>query len=247
MLQILAKYHSDWIKVAQAYNAKAFAEDIVQEMYIKVIPHLDKCIVKGKPNKAYIYTIIRNLCLDLHRKSVDKVEIIDNLLEDESKEFDEVDVIDEVLISNQEALKLIEETSIEFFCWVTNKNNFAINKKHKKISLFRRYLKKTKEERKFFTLDVFDFWIKKYAFFIKGRYEEKKNKKNSYFVIYKKTPFDEQSWYDNVLFEMYLHEKSYRKVEELTGISFVSIHRSIWAVKERLKNKAKDLEIQSKR
>jgi RNA polymerase sigma factor (sigma-70 family) len=155
MLKILATYHSDWIKVAQAYNAKAFAEDIVQEMYIKVIPHLDKCIVKGKPNKAYIYTIIRNLCLDLHRKSVDKVEIIDNLLEDEVKEFDEVDVIDEVL------------------------------------------------------KDV--------------------------------------HWYDKQLFQLYLIHNSCRKLEELTGINYMAIHRSIWHVKSKLKNKAKDLETQSKR
>ena len=61
--------HRHWIKVVEGFGEKQYAQDIVQEAYIKVIS-LNKEI-----NFAYFYFTLRSLTMDLHRKKVDKIEI----------------------------------------------------------------------------------------------------------------------------------------------------------------------------
>lgn len=97
MLDKLAKHHNEWVKIAEIYNANHYAEDIVQEMYIKIVPHIDKCFNGEKLNKSYIYLTIKNLCLDLHRKKVHKVQIVDDILEDTFEIEEPKDVVNEVL------------------------------------------------------------------------------------------------------------------------------------------------------
>jgi DNA-directed RNA polymerase specialized sigma24 family protein len=66
MDDIYAK-HKHWIKVVEGFGEKNYAEDIVQEAYIKL---------HGKQiNFAYFYFTLRSLTMDLHRKKVDKIEI----------------------------------------------------------------------------------------------------------------------------------------------------------------------------
>jgi RNA polymerase sigma factor (sigma-70 family) len=63
VLEELAKYHAEWVRMAKMY-VKDVAEDIVQEMYLKINRWGYKCIKRGEVQKAYIFTIIRGLCLD---------------------------------------------------------------------------------------------------------------------------------------------------------------------------------------
>jgi DNA-directed RNA polymerase specialized sigma24 family protein len=59
--------HKHWIKIVEGFGEKNYAEDIVQEAYIRV---------HGKTiNEAYFYFTLRSLTMDLHRKKVDKIEI----------------------------------------------------------------------------------------------------------------------------------------------------------------------------
>lgn len=59
--------HKHWIKIVEGFGEKNYAEDIVQEAYIKL---------HGKDiNEAYFYFTLRSLTMDLHRKKVDKIEI----------------------------------------------------------------------------------------------------------------------------------------------------------------------------
>jgi len=59
--------HRHWIKIVEGFGEKNYAEDIVQEAYIRV---------HGKAiNEAYFYFTLRSLTMDLHRKKVDKIEI----------------------------------------------------------------------------------------------------------------------------------------------------------------------------
>lgn len=79
MLNLIAKEHSKWIEVAKLFGIKDFAEDIVQEMYLKV--HKSK-IVSERNYKGYVYMIIRNLCYDYHRNTYYNIEIDQNITPD---------------------------------------------------------------------------------------------------------------------------------------------------------------------
>ena len=68
-LKQITDRHKHWIKVVENFGEKEYAQDIVQEAYIKVI-NLNKEI-----NFAYFYFTLRSLTMDLHRKKVDKIEI----------------------------------------------------------------------------------------------------------------------------------------------------------------------------
>jgi RNA polymerase sigma factor (sigma-70 family) len=68
MLEKLAENHKKWVQIA--YNlckCKDYAQDIVQDMYIKVI-ELDKEVDNG-----YIYSIIRSIFIDAKRKQKEYV------------------------------------------------------------------------------------------------------------------------------------------------------------------------------
>jgi DNA-directed RNA polymerase specialized sigma24 family protein len=68
-IKLITDKHKHWIKVVEGFGEKQYAQDIVQEAYIKVIG-LNKEI-----NFAYFYFTLRSLTMDLHRKKVDKIEI----------------------------------------------------------------------------------------------------------------------------------------------------------------------------
>ena len=79
MLTEIAKYHDDWLRFAKLFTSM-YAEDMVQEMYIKasaVSP--SKYTTKKGINKNFFFTIIKNLCVDYHRakEKVVKVDFID--------------------------------------------------------------------------------------------------------------------------------------------------------------------------
>jgi DNA-directed RNA polymerase specialized sigma24 family protein len=68
MLEKLAENHKKWVQIA--YNlckCKDYAQDIVQDMYIKVI-ELEKEVDDG-----YIYFIIRSIFIDAKRKQKENV------------------------------------------------------------------------------------------------------------------------------------------------------------------------------
>lgn len=69
LINILAKNHKEWVSIVERFGEHTFAEDIVQEMYLKVIRrnHFDKCIINGKVNRSYVYMILRTLHGDFDR------------------------------------------------------------------------------------------------------------------------------------------------------------------------------------
>ena len=80
VLNLIANKHKDWIKVVQSFGCnKDTAEDLVQEMYIKI----SLLIAKGtdimynneEVNHFYIFRTLRTLFLDLIRKE-NKVTLI---------------------------------------------------------------------------------------------------------------------------------------------------------------------------
>jgi len=77
--------HKHWVSIVKKFGEVNYAEDVVQEAYIKVY---------GKEiNEAYFYYTLRSLTMDLHSKKVNKVEITReieySLREDESNDLAE--------------------------------------------------------------------------------------------------------------------------------------------------------------
>ena len=73
VILLLAKKHKTWIDVVSSFGcSKNIAEDIVQEMYIKVLPKiemgLDIVYYDNDINYYYIFKVLKTLYIDLKRK-----------------------------------------------------------------------------------------------------------------------------------------------------------------------------------
>jgi len=60
-LKEIFKQHKRWINIVKQLGINDYAEDIVQEAYLK-------CLEKKSINEAYFYLTLRSLAFDLHRK-----------------------------------------------------------------------------------------------------------------------------------------------------------------------------------
>ena len=70
-LKEVAKFHADYLRIVQSYGEDFYAEDIVQEMYIRLHKYADreKVIQKnGTLNRAYIHFTLRNIFKDLTKE-----------------------------------------------------------------------------------------------------------------------------------------------------------------------------------
>lgn len=66
-LEHIYQKHNHWIQIVKRFGIINYAEDIVQEAYIKV---------QGKEiNEAYFYFILQSMSMDLHRKKVVKISL----------------------------------------------------------------------------------------------------------------------------------------------------------------------------
>lgn len=75
MINEVLKYHKDWLRVSFSFtNNLEDAEDIVQEMYLKIFVKsqnntLNNIRYKDTINKYFIYKMLKNMCIDKIRKS----------------------------------------------------------------------------------------------------------------------------------------------------------------------------------
>ena len=67
----LTDKHQDWINIVKSFGVKDYAEDVVQEMYVRVL----KYIRGGKDlsydddiNYFYIYQMLRHMCINMKIK-----------------------------------------------------------------------------------------------------------------------------------------------------------------------------------
>ena len=70
-LKKVAEHHEDYLEVVKSFGEQFLAEDIVQEMYIKLHKYCteEKIIRKdGEVNRIYVYFVLRNLFLDYQKE-----------------------------------------------------------------------------------------------------------------------------------------------------------------------------------
>lgn len=101
MLDKLAKYHSEWLKILYSFGCGYDdANDIVQDMYLKInrLIELDKIAYNDSINKYYIYTTLKNLYIDRIKQNAKSVEYLDiNSEEDEPYNEDKSEAMDRIL------------------------------------------------------------------------------------------------------------------------------------------------------
>lgn len=68
-LSEVAKRHKDWVALVESFGERDIAEDIVQDMYLKIEP-------KEEVNDGYIYLTLRSITLN-HFKDNNKMRKID--------------------------------------------------------------------------------------------------------------------------------------------------------------------------
>ena len=73
VLDIIATQHQKWINIVRSFGMHNYAEDIVQNMYIKIHKwngKYDASIMYNETeiNEYFIFKVLRNLFLDYHRK-----------------------------------------------------------------------------------------------------------------------------------------------------------------------------------
>ena len=61
-LTILSKYHKEWLNIVRLFCDNEFAEDIVQDVYLKVhqYDYYEKILIDGEPNRALMWILLRN-------------------------------------------------------------------------------------------------------------------------------------------------------------------------------------------
>jgi RNA polymerase sigma factor (sigma-70 family) len=90
-LKEICKQHQRWINTVKQFGITDFAEDVVQEAYLK-------CLEKETVNEAYFYLTLRSLSIDLHRKQKQIIKV----------SIDEVNIITEIEEHN-EVLNLVND------------------------------------------------------------------------------------------------------------------------------------------
>ena len=98
-LEKIAEKHDDWHRIVISFGCKeSIAEDIVQEMYIRIHTYITRGVdisYDDDVNHMYIYRTLRSLYIELHRKEKNIIKTnIDNLAEyiDENESLTKGDV-----------------------------------------------------------------------------------------------------------------------------------------------------------
>ena len=67
MLNKVAQRHNDWVRMVQSFGEVQYAEDIVQEMYLKLHRYIENETLKEETVNTYVWLILRSLFIDLKR------------------------------------------------------------------------------------------------------------------------------------------------------------------------------------
>jgi DNA-directed RNA polymerase specialized sigma24 family protein len=65
-LNKVAKHHKYFVNVVEGFGEKFYAEDIVQEMYLRLHKYTtwDKIVKDGEVNKGFVWFVLRNIYVD---------------------------------------------------------------------------------------------------------------------------------------------------------------------------------------
>jgi len=212
--------HQDWVRMATSLGAGDYAEDIVQESYIRLLKYAstDALIKNGKVNKMYMWVTISN-CLNTHRTKNKFYEPhvyheISELRQEQKYIKDEINLLDKKSGNYNSKLKTLN----------SNLDNIELTiKEVKKQSSYKDTSSSSYEydENHFTESYSQEDGDRDLAF---GRLEGLIDNE-----------VDSWHWYDKMLFKIYRESgKSIRKLSAETGISVRSIWKTLKDCKDRI-------------
>ena len=70
-LSIIAKDHKKWVKIVRSLGESNYAEDIVQDCYLKIdrLNYYERIIDEGKVSISYMYMLLRSGTNDYHNRN----------------------------------------------------------------------------------------------------------------------------------------------------------------------------------
>ena len=86
-LTILSKYHKEWLNIVRLFGDNEFAEDIVQDVYLKVhqYNYYEKILIDGEPNRALMWILLRNTTYKANKSASNdlSIEVVRDLAQEE--------------------------------------------------------------------------------------------------------------------------------------------------------------------
>lgn len=78
-LELLSKYHKEWVLIVRSFGECNYPEDIVQDMYLKVdrLNLYSKFIQNNELHKPYVWFMLRTLYLDSIKTKIDTISLGD--------------------------------------------------------------------------------------------------------------------------------------------------------------------------
>ena len=75
----VAKHHKYFVNVVEGFGERVYAEDIVQEMYLRLHKYTtwDKIVKDGEVNKGFVWFVLRNIYVDYckQKSRIDKCDL----------------------------------------------------------------------------------------------------------------------------------------------------------------------------
>jgi DNA-directed RNA polymerase specialized sigma24 family protein len=86
-LSILSKHHKEWLNIVRLFGDNEFAEDIVQDVYLKVhqYNYYEKILIDGEPNRALMWILLRNTTYKANKTASNdlSIEVVRDLAQEE--------------------------------------------------------------------------------------------------------------------------------------------------------------------
>ena len=154
VLNLLASKHNEWVKMARSFGAGDYAEDIVQEMYIRLNKYVDepeRIMYKDEPNKLFVWVTLRNLVRNFQNKKkvvVYSGDMIEHDREEDAFDYEEAEGFEKLIDMIWESTNELHWYDKKMFeIYHTTDMSMRDIEKETKISLYSIFdtLKKTKE------------------------------------------------------------------------------------------------------
>lgn len=140
-LAILYKYHNEWIAIIRKFGERNYAEDIVQETYIKIHTSgaCTKAVINQEVNRAFVWISLRNNYLSFAKEKAKAVKVGDEVLKNLEYQNTSIDLHLandklEVIILNEIA-KWDWYDSKLFLIYINEDKSFRVLSKETRIGL----------------------------------------------------------------------------------------------------------------
>ena len=153
VLDLLATKHKEWVKMAHSFGAGDYAEDIVQEMYLRLnryVEEPDRIMYKGEPNKLFVWVTLRNMVRNFQNKKdllVFSGDMVEYDKEEDAFDYGEAEAFERLIEKIWESTTELHWYDKKMFeIYHTTEMSMRDIEKETKISLYSIFdtLKKTK-------------------------------------------------------------------------------------------------------